>query len=106
MTGEGGRCASSCPSHIDVLCFRDPFHSCICVYLCIQTPSHGAITLDSSSPSPFHARLYICICLFLRFRIARLLSWMFLRPPIVLVHFHGTNVIFYLFILDLSDHTV
>jgi hypothetical protein len=44
----------------------------------------------------------VCICLFLRFRIARLL---FLRLSIVLAHFHGTNIIF-LFILDLADQTV
>jgi hypothetical protein len=106
MTGEGGLCASSFLLHIDVLCFRDLFLSCIFVHLCIQTPSHSAITLDSSFPSRFHARLYICIYLFLRFRIARLLTCMFLRLSIVLIHFHGTNVIFYLFILDLSDHTV
>jgi hypothetical protein len=64
MTGEGGRCASSFLLHIDVLCLRDLFLSCIFVHLCIQTPSHSAITLDSSFPSRFYARLYICVSVY------------------------------------------
>ena len=61
-------------------------------------------SIPDSRPASMH--VYIYICLFLRFCIACLLTCMFLRLSIVLVHFHGTNVIFYLFILDLSDQTV
>ena len=59
-------------------------------------------SIPDSRPASMH--VYIYICLFLRFCIACLLTCMFLRLSIVLIHFHGTNVIFLFYFRSLRSN--
>ena len=61
-------------------------------------------SIPDSRLASMHVYIYVCICLFLRFRIARLLTCIFLRLSIVLVHFHETNVIFLFYFRSLRSN--
>jgi len=71
-----------------------PFH----LFIYIFRPLRIALLHSIPDSRPASMFIHICICVFLRLRIARILTCMFLRHTIFLVHLHGTNVIFIYFI--------